>query len=128
MHSCSKKPSYMKHLMIIAALLTCSVCADAQQDTIHVRQATITILKDTIPARDTTAWDYIMMRDGQLLEVVRRSARHVTRDVVLVNETTIHPNGIINDSNGKTKQLKEGEYITMDGRIRNLNDMAEIEH
>ena len=44
-------------------------------------------------------------------------------NVILVNGTTIHPDGTINVSSGRTKKLKEGQYITMDGRIRNLKDM-----
>ena len=42
----------------------------------------------------------------------------------LVNETTIHPDGSINASSGQSLQLKEGEYITLDGKIRKLKDMA----
>lgn len=39
-------------------------------------------------------------------------------------ETTIHPNGSIDASSGQSLQLKEGEYITMDGRIRKSKDMG----
>jgi hypothetical protein len=49
--------------------------------------------------------------------------RFVKKDVTLVNETTIHPNGFIDISSGQNIRLKEGEYITMDGRIRKLKDM-----
>ena len=48
----------------------------------------------------------------------------IKKDVTLVNMTTIHPNGAIDASSGQSMQLKEGEYITMDGRIRKLKDMA----
>ncbi len=82
----------------------------------------------TAIAQDTTVVDhsprtYIMKKKGRLLEVNKGGTRRVKRDVTLVNGTTIHRDGTINESSGKTKKLKEGEYITMDGRIRWLKDM-----
>lgn len=78
-------------------------------------------------APDTThdhkPWDYIMMKHGKLIEVEKGQQTPVTANVILVNLSTIHPDGTINDSNGKTKHLKNGQYITMDGRIRRLKDM-----
>ena len=66
---------------------------------------------------------YIMMKNGKLIEVNRGKKKLVKKDVNLVNETTIHPNGSINAGSGQTQQLREGQYITMDGRIRELKDM-----
>lgn len=73
-------------------------------------------------AHDETAWDYIMMKHGKMIEVEHDHHIPVRADITLVNLTTIHPNGVINVSSGRTKRLKEGQYITMDGRIRNLKD------
>ncbi|HEX9510054.1 MAG TPA: DUF6799 domain-containing protein [Puia sp.] len=67
---------------------------------------------------------YIMMKKGKLIEVNRGHRKLIKKDVTLVNQTTIHPNGSIDASSGQNLQLKEGEYITMDGRIRNLKDMV----
>ena len=67
---------------------------------------------------------YIMMKKGKLIEVNNGHRTLVKKDVQLVNETTIHPNGSIDASGGQNLQLKEGEYITMDGRIRKLKDMV----
>ncbi|HEV2354640.1 MAG TPA: DUF6799 domain-containing protein [Puia sp.] len=104
----------MRYLIFLAAL-ACSLCAHAQDTT---RNATA---RDSSRTHLSKPWDYIMMKHGQLIEVTKGVKTPVTADVILVNETTIHPDGTINDSNGKTKHLKEGKYITMDGRIRNLN-------
>lgn len=68
-------------------------------------------------------WDYIMMKNGRLIEVNKGRQTPVTSDVILVNESTIHPDGTINASSGRTKHLKEGQYITMDGRIRKLKNL-----
>ena len=67
--------------------------------------------------------DYIMMRHGKLTEVSHGQKHFVTKDITLANETTIHPNGTINVSSGRTKHLREGQYITFDGRIGRLRDM-----
>ena len=65
-----------------------------------------------------------MMVHGKLIEVDRGKRKRVKKDVMLVNRTTIHPNGSIDAGSGESLQLKEGQYITMDGRIRNLKDMG----
>lgn len=67
---------------------------------------------------------YIMMVRGKLIEVDRGKRKRVRKDVVLVNHTTIHPNGSIDAGSGESLQLKEGQYITMDGKIRYLKDMG----
>jgi hypothetical protein len=67
---------------------------------------------------------YIMMRKGKLFEVRQGHSKLVRKNVTLVNQTTIHPNGAIDASSGQSLQLKEGDYITMDGRVRHLKDMG----
>ena len=67
---------------------------------------------------------YIMMKHGKLIEMNNGHKKFIKKDVTLVNMTTIHPNGAIDASSGQSLQLKEGEYITMDGRIHKLKDMA----
>ena len=70
---------------------------------------------------------YIMMKHGKLIEVNNGHKRPVKSDITLINESTIHPDGSIDAGSGESKKLKEGEYITMDGRIRNLRNMAHAE-
>jgi hypothetical protein len=67
---------------------------------------------------------YIMMVKGKLVEVDRGKRKRVKKDVFLVNHSTIHPNGAIDAGSGESLQLNEGQYITMDGKIRNLKDMG----
>jgi hypothetical protein len=67
---------------------------------------------------------YLMMKKGKLIEVNKGHKKLVKKDVTLVNQSTIHPNGSIDASSGQNLQLKEGEYITMDGKIRKLKDMV----
>jgi hypothetical protein len=66
---------------------------------------------------------YIMMKHGKLTEVRHGQKNFVTRNIILVNESTIHPDSLINVSSGRTRRLREGQYMTLDGRIRRLKDM-----
>ena len=74
-------------------------------------------------AKNRSPRTYIMMKHGKLIEVRNGHCKRVKKDITLINETTIHPNGSMDVSSGENKQLKEGQYITMDGRIRNLKEM-----
>jgi len=67
---------------------------------------------------------YLMMKKGKLVEVNHGRKKLVKKDVTLANLTTIHPNGAIDAGSGQSLQLKADEYMTMDGRIRKLKDMA----
>jgi hypothetical protein len=100
----------MKQLPIIIILCTIAFASLAQQSNLK---------------EDSEPWVYIMMKHGKMIEVMHSHTKPVTRNVTLVNGTTIHPSGTINVSSGRTKRLHEGEYITMDGRIRKLKDMVD---
>lgn len=80
--------------------------------------------RDTPKANSRSPKVYVMMKHGKLIEVRNGQKKLVKKDMQLVNETTIHPDGSINASSGQSLQLKNGEYITMDGKIRKLKDMV----
>jgi hypothetical protein len=67
---------------------------------------------------------YIQMKGGKLTEMVNGKLTPVTQDISLTNGTTIHPDGSINGRDGNLIKLQEGQYMTMDGKIRLLKDMA----
>lgn len=122
MHSHPKRCN-MKYCILVL-ILVISINTKAQDTTRTTMTNDSTgnaITRKSTHTHDSKPWDYIMMKNGQMIEVTKGVKTPVTQDVILLNETTIHPSGLINDSNGKTKHLKEGKYITMDGRIRNLN-------
>ena len=73
--------------------------------------------------KDSVLLYYIMMKHGKLTEVSHGQKNSVTKNITLINETTIHPDGTINVSSGRTRRLHEGQYMTLDGRIRRLKDM-----
>ncbi len=100
----------MKRLLGIMALCAIAFPGFAQQGNLK---------------EDSDPWVYILMKHGKMIEVMHNKTKLVTRNVYLVNGTTIHPHGTINVSSGRTKHMHEGEYITMDGRIRKLKDMVD---
>lgn len=73
--------------------------------------------------KDSVLPYYIMMKHGKLTEVSHGQKNFVTRNIILINELTIHPDGLKNVSSGRTRHLREGQYMTLDGRIRRLKDM-----
>jgi len=85
---------------------------------------TLLLAAATAATAQNTPRIYIMMKDGKLSEMVNGKKEAVTQDITLTNGTTIHPDGKINDRDGNWKQLQEGEYMTMDGKVRKLKDMG----
>ena len=77
----------------------------------------------TAATRSRTPNYYVMMKHGRLIEVSHGKRNSVKKDITLTNETTIHPNGAIDAGSGQNLRLREGQYITMDGKIRRLKDM-----
>jgi hypothetical protein len=63
---------------------------------------------------------YIYLKKGALMEMYKGHPRPVQKDITLMNHTTIHPNGNVDAGSGENYQLKEGQYMTMDGRVRNF--------
>lgn len=113
----------MKTYALALAFLTSSLCAfsfcasAAGPATAPVTGPAASASKSRIPRY------YVMMKHGRLIEVSKGHRNSVKKDITLTNETTIHPNGAIDAGSGQNLHLKEGQYITMDGRIRRLKDM-----
>jgi hypothetical protein len=107
----------MKTLILLVATSVFVLVASATQP------ATQPAAQPVAKSKTITPRVYIMMKHGKLLEYNHGAIRPVKKNVSFVNESTIHPNGVIDAGSGQSLQLKEGQYITMDGRIRNLKDM-----
>jgi len=87
-------------LFVVISLLSLSSFAAPKKPTSHRSKA------------------YVYMKHGKLLEKYHGHIRVVTKDIMLVNSTTIHPNGSVDAGSGENFQLTEGQYMTMDGRIK----------
>jgi hypothetical protein len=82
--------------------------------------------QEPVQKKDSVLPYYIMMKHGKLTEVSHGQKNFVTKDITLINETTIHPDGTMNVYSGRTRHLHEGQYITLDGRIRKLKNMPSV--
>ncbi|HEY4289347.1 MAG TPA: DUF6799 domain-containing protein [Puia sp.] len=90
--------------------------------------STVLFAKD-VPGSDSRIPKvYVMMKEGKLIEINNGRQKKVRKDMTLVNATTIHPNGSIDSGSGQHLQLKEDEYMTMDGKIHKLKNMARHHH
>ena len=83
----------------------------------------LSVLANEPAAKKASPHVYLTVKKGKLFEFDHGKTKLVKKDITLVNMTTIHPNGAIDASSGQSLQLKEGQYMTMDGKIRNLNEM-----
>jgi hypothetical protein len=98
----------MKKLFVILAFAVSNLTLFAQEPVQH---------------KDSVLPYYIMMKHGKLTEVSHGQKNPITKNITLIDETTVHPDGTINVYSGRTRHLHEGEYMTLDGRIRKLKDM-----
>ncbi|MBS1661894.1 MAG: hypothetical protein JST68_12680 [Bacteroidetes bacterium] len=74
------------------------------------------------PRKKSAPQVYFIMSNGKLIEINKGQHKRVRKDVTLMNETTIHPNGTIDAGSGQSLQLHEGEYMTLDGKIRKVKN------
>lgn len=73
--------------------------------------------------------DCIMMKGGQVMSVKDGQKMKLDRIMTLTNGTTVAPDGTITWADGKTKMLKEGQCIYMDGKMGKMKDkMGKMPH
>ena len=68
--------------------------------------------------------DGVMMKDGKLVATEMGMTNPVTADKKLLNGTVISTAGVVTGKDGTTTQLKEGDYVSLSGRIETRAEMA----
>lgn len=68
--------------------------------------------------------DGVLMKDGKLLMTQSGITNPVTQEAALVNGTKIRPDGTVTMTNGTTATLKEGDYMSLSGRMTFAADKA----
>ncbi|MDF7812562.1 DUF6799 domain-containing protein [Hymenobacter sp. YC55] len=61
--------------------------------------------------------DGVTMKDGKLLMTQSGITNPVTQEAALVNGTKIKPDGTVTMADGTTATLKEGDYLSLSGRL-----------
>lgn len=69
--------------------------------------------------------DEFMMKDGKVTQRVNGQESVVEKDVTLKNGTVVMANGTVKHPDGKTTTLKEGDYVSMEGKVWNKNEAHE---
>jgi hypothetical protein len=68
--------------------------------------------------------DGVMMKDGKLVATEMGMTNPVSTDKKLLNGTVISTSGVVTGKDGTTTQLKEGDYVSLSGRIETRAEMA----
>lgn len=104
----------MKKLIGLLAFTTLALCSYAQDST-KMQDTSMSSSKHMMK-------DCLIMKDGQVMTVKDGQKTKLDRTMTLANGTTVAPDGTIKWANGKTKLLKEGQCIYMDGKMGKMND------
>lgn len=68
--------------------------------------------------------DGVMMKDGKLIATEMGMTNPVEGDKTLRNGTVITAAGVITGKDGTTTQLKEGDYVSLTGRVETRAEVA----
>jgi hypothetical protein len=61
--------------------------------------------------------DCVMMEDGKMVVMKDGQTMPMDKDMTMKNGVTVMTDGNVKWKNGKTTMLKEGQYVTMDGKM-----------
>lgn len=61
--------------------------------------------------------DGVLLKDGKVLMTQSSLTTTVTQETALVNGTKIRPDGTVTMADGTTTTLKEGDYMSLSGRL-----------
>ena len=97
----------MKKILIFLATVTIGLTAAAQHEG-HSQKA-------TEPANHTK--EHLMMLDGKMMHIKNGKTMELTQEMKLTNGATIVKDGTMKMKNGKSRKLKNGEMIYMNGKM-----------
>jgi hypothetical protein len=101
----------MKKLLILLAAATIGLTAAAQHEG-HTQKAT---------DQTNHTKEHLMMMDGKMMHIKDGKTMELTQEMKLSNGATIAKDGTLKMKNGKTRKLKDGEMIYMDGKMGKMS-------
>ncbi|GGF02015.1 DUF6799 domain-containing protein [Hymenobacter cavernae] len=107
---------------IILLLTLGSVAAQAQTKVPARKPASP---KPRMVSNGATMKDGVMMKDGKVLLTQQGLTNPLTQDLTLTNGTKVSPVGAVTLANGTTTTLKEGDMMSLSGRITTATMKAE---
>ncbi|MBE7170460.1 MAG: hypothetical protein INR73_07715 [Williamsia sp.] len=97
----------MKKLLIFLVAATFGLTAAAQHEG-HTQKTT---------EQSTHVKEHLMMMDGKMMHIKDGKTMELNQDMQLSNGATIAKDGTMKMKNGKTRKLKNGEMIYMNGKM-----------
>lgn len=73
--------------------------------------------KAKVASNGPSVKDGVTLKDGKVLMTQSSLTTTVTQETALVNGTKIRPDGTVTMTNGTTTTLKEGDYMSLSGRL-----------
>ena len=67
--------------------------------------------------------DYVLMKDGVMLAMQGGSVVSMSGPVTMRDGTKVLPDGSVTQPDGKQLMLHNGQYVLMDGRVVNENQL-----
>jgi hypothetical protein len=78
-----------------------------------------------VVAKGATLKDGVMMKEGKVLLTQQGLTNPITQETSLVNGTKIQPDGTVTMTNGTSVMMKEGDYMSLTGRLTTMAMRAE---
>lgn len=78
-----------------------------------------------VVAKGATLKDGVTMKEGKVLMTQQGLTNPITQETSLVNGTKIQPDGTVTMTNGTTVMMKEGDYMSLTGRLTTMAMRAE---
>lgn len=111
----------VSRILLVAGCLLAAYGAQAQSRPVpHGRVAP----KPRAKAGAGMVKDGVMLKDGKLIATEMGMTNPVAGDKTLRNGTVITAAGVVTGKDGTTTQLKEGDYVSLTGRVETRVEMA----
>lgn len=76
------------------------------------------------PAKAEGIKDGLSMQKGRVVLTELGTSNPLVADKKLINGTVITPSGVVTGTDGTTAQVKEGDYVSLTGRITSRADLV----
>ena len=112
----SKKHKMKKLSMLILAAIVCSTVTIAQDSTKTSHSSTT--MHHKMGHGNMKMKDCVMMKDNKMMVMKGGETTAMSSDMTLTNGAKVGADGMLTKSDGTTKQLKNGDCVFMDGKMK----------
>ncbi|QJX46681.1 hypothetical protein HMJ29_06900 [Hymenobacter taeanensis] len=110
-------------ILAVAAVLCATSLSTQAQTSMPARRAVQP--KQKVVIKGATMKDGFLMKDGKVLMTRDAHTDALTSETTLVNGTKIGADGTVTMADGTTSTLKEGDYVSLTGRLTSASYKAQ---